>query len=74
MNIYTFSSNMPYDQVVEFFKSGMEKNDWTVMSETTQGGQQALTYTKGENQNRMVMINLIGEGEVTQVSIMEISQ
>jgi serine/threonine protein kinase len=74
MNIYTFSSNMPYDQVVEFFKSGMEKNDWTVMSETTQGGQQALTYTKGENQDRMLMINLIGEGEVTQVSIMEISQ
>jgi serine/threonine protein kinase len=74
MNIYTFSSNMPYDQVVEFFKSGMEKNDWTVMSETTQGGQQALTYTKGDNQDRMVMINLIGEGDVTQVSVMEISQ
>ncbi len=74
MNIYTFSSNMPYDQVVEFFKSGMEENGWTVMSETTQSGQLSMTYTNDQNENRMLMINLIGDGEITQVSIMEFSQ
>jgi serine/threonine protein kinase len=74
MNIYTFSSNMPYDQIVEFFKSGMAQNGWTVLSETTQAGQQSWNFTKGQDQNRMVMVNLIGEGDVTQISIMEIAQ
>jgi serine/threonine protein kinase len=74
MNIYTFSSNMPYDQIVEFFKSGMAQNGWTVLSETTQAGQQSWNFTKGQDQNRMTMINLIGEGDVTQISIMEIAQ
>jgi tRNA A-37 threonylcarbamoyl transferase component Bud32 len=74
MNIYSYTTNMPYDQVVEFFKSGMEKNGWTVMSETTQGGQASSTYTKGQDQNRMVMINLANDGETTQVTEMLISQ
>jgi len=74
MNIYTFSTNMPYDQIVEFFKSGMAQNGWTVLSETTQAGQQSWNFTKGQDQNRMVMINLIGEGDVSQISIMEIAQ
>jgi serine/threonine protein kinase len=74
MNLYSYTTSMPYDQVVEFFKTGMAKNGWTVMSETTQGGQASWTYSKGQDQNRMVMINLANDGETTQVTEMLISQ
>jgi hypothetical protein len=74
MNIYSYTTNMPYDQVVEFFKTGMAKNGWTVMSETTQGGQASWTYSKGQNQSRMAMISLSNEGDKTQVTEMLISQ
>ena len=74
MTIYVYSSNMPYDQVVEFFKTSMEKNGWTVMSETTQDGNGSWTYTLGEDQSRMVMISLATDGEISQITEMLISQ
>ena len=74
MNIYAYSTNMPYDQVVEFFKTGMAKNGWTSMSETSSGNQQSWTFTQGQNQSRMAMISLSNEGDKTQVTEMLISQ
>jgi hypothetical protein len=74
MNIYSYSTNMPYDQVVEFFKTGMPKNGWTVMSETSSGNQQSWTFAQGKSQSRMTMISLSNEGEKTQVTEMLISQ
>jgi len=74
MNIYSYTTNMPYDQVVEFFKTGMPKNGWTTMSETSSGHQQSWTFTQGKSQSRMVMISLSNEGEKTQITEMLISQ
>jgi hypothetical protein len=72
MNIYNFTSDMPFDQVVEFYKSGMAENGWTILSETTQAGMQSWNFTKGDT--RMFMVNLSTNGDATQISLMEVSQ
>jgi hypothetical protein len=72
MNMYTFTSNMPYDQIVDFFKTGMATNGWTVLSETSQSGQQSWNFMKGEN--RMVMVALNDQGGSTRVTVMLVSQ
>lgn len=69
MTIYQFSTNMPFTEVVDFYKSGMSSNGWEIMSETTQGEMYMWTFTKGDN--RTVMINIISQsGAGVMVNIM----
>jgi len=74
MTMYSYSTSMPFDQTVQFFKTGMQKNGWTSVSETSSGNQQEWTYTKDKNQSRMVMISLSNEAGKTQVVEMLLSQ
>lgn len=66
--MYYFSTNMPYQQVVDFYKSGMASNGWTIQNETTQGAMVVWNFMKGEN--RLVVVSVMDqEGKTRQVSI-----
>jgi serine/threonine protein kinase len=68
MTMYNFSTNMIFKQVVDFYKSGMSTNGWTIMNETTQTDMYFWTFTKGDN--RQVMISILGQSNGSvQVSL-----
>jgi tRNA A-37 threonylcarbamoyl transferase component Bud32 len=68
MKMYHFTTNMAYQQVIDFYKSGMSSNGWQSMNETSQSDSQFWTYTKGDNRQVMVAISF-QTGKAVQVSI-----
>jgi len=68
MTMYNFSTKLSFQQVLDFYKVGMDTNSWQVMSSTTQTGMQMWNFTKGNG--RQVMIAITGESSgPVQVSI-----
>lgn len=68
MTMYNFSTNMAFQQVVDFYKSGMTSNGWQIMNETTQADMYLWAFTKGDN--RQVMITVTNQsGTAVMVSI-----
>lgn len=65
--IYSFTSNLPMEKVLDFYKSGMEKNNWKLVNESIQNGQKVWNFTKGEN--RMVMVSIMAEKEITRIMV-----
>lgn len=65
--IYSFTSNLPMEKVLDFYKSGMDKNNWKLVSESTQNGQKVWNFTKDEN--RMVMVSIMAEKELTRIVV-----
>jgi hypothetical protein len=55
--MYTFSTNLSFQQVVDFYKSGMDTNGWQVVSNTSQTGMQMWNFTKGDSRQVMIAIN-----------------
>jgi hypothetical protein len=68
MTMYSFTSSLPVDQVSEFYKSGMDKNGWKLVSETTQNGQKTWGFMK--NETRMVMVNIMSAKSHTMIVVM----
>lgn len=66
--MYSFTSNLPMDKVLDFYKAGMDKNNWELVNETTQNGQKVWGFTKGEG--RMVMISVTAEKNLTRIVVM----
>jgi serine/threonine protein kinase len=56
--VYTYSTNLPSQQVVDFFESGMASNSWQVIQTMNGSGMQMWTYQKGD---RTVMIEIVTE-------------
>jgi serine/threonine protein kinase len=65
---YSFTSNLSAEQVTEFYKSGMVKNGWKQVSETTQSGHTSWYFTKGET--RMVMVTVMIAKSRTMIVVM----
>jgi serine/threonine protein kinase len=65
--IYSFTSNLPMEKILDFYKSGMEKNKWKLVSESTQNGQKVWNFMKDEN--RMVMISVMAEKDITRIVV-----
>ena len=57
MMMYTFSTNQSFQQVVDFYKSGMDTNGWQVTTDTSQTGMQMWNFTKGDSRQVMIAIN-----------------
>jgi hypothetical protein len=55
--MYTFSTNQSFQQVVDFYKSGMDTNGWQVTTDTSQTGMQMWNFTKGDSRQVMIAIN-----------------
>ena len=53
--MFYFTTGMDFQQVVDFYKSGMDKNGWVVNYESTQSGMQYWMFDKD---NRTVMITV----------------
>jgi|WetSurMetagenome_2_1015567.scaffolds.fasta_scaffold15784_4 serine/threonine protein kinase len=56
MTMYYFSTNMAFQDVVDFYKAGMDSNGWQLGNTTSQSGMQYWEFTKGSS--RQVMISL----------------
>ena len=68
MTMYYFTTSMAYQQVADFYKTGMASNGWTIQNETTQADTTYWVFMKGDN--RQVMIGVMQlSGEAVQVSI-----
>jgi hypothetical protein len=66
--MYHFTTNLPVEQVVDFYKTGMASNGWEIQNETTQGNTTYWYFTKGDN--RLVMIALVQQsGAPVQVNV-----
>jgi tRNA A-37 threonylcarbamoyl transferase component Bud32 len=63
--IYQFTTNLPFQQVVDFYKSGMNSNGWTVMNETTQADMYYWVFSKGDKRQVMISLSLQAKGIVT---------
>jgi serine/threonine protein kinase len=68
MTMYTFTSNLSAEQAAEFYKSGMKKNGWKQVSETTQKGQTSWYFMKDET--RMVMVTIMAEKTQSRIALM----
>ncbi len=68
MTMYSFTSDLSLEQLSEFYKSGMQKNGWELVSETTQGGQVSWAFMKAET--RVVMITVMAEKERNRIAVM----
>jgi hypothetical protein len=61
MTTYMFSTNMTLQEVMDFYKTGMTKNGWTIMSTTTGNNMVAYAFTKGNN--RTVALTIVSRGQ-----------
>lgn len=68
MRMYSFTSNLSVEQVGEFYKSGLEKNGWNLVNETTQKGQVSWSFLK--NETRMVMVTVMVEKNHSRIALM----
>ena len=68
MTMYTFTSNLSAEQAAEFYKSGMDKNGWKQVSETTQKEQISWYFMKDET--RMVMVTIMAEKTHSRIALM----
>jgi hypothetical protein len=66
--MYSFTSNLSAEQVSEFYKSGMDKNGWKLLSETTQNGHKIWSYMKDET--RVVMVNIMTVKDRSMIVVM----
>ncbi len=65
--MYYFTTNVPYQQVADFYKNGMTSNGWSLDSESTQTGMVYWMFTKGDS--RQVMIMVAGENEQPPIQV-----
>ena len=68
MLMYTFSTKLSLQQVMDFYKAGIDSNGWQIVSSTTQSGMQMWNLTKGDSRQLMIAITGESSGPV-QVSI-----
>ena len=68
MTMYHFSTNMAFQQVVDFYKSGMTSNGWTIANETTQTDTYFWQFSKGDTRQAMISVNT-QSGKAVEVSI-----
>ena len=57
MKGYSFTTKMTFQQVSDFYKAGMDKNGWTLVSTTTGNNMVSFVFSKGDN--RMVELSII---------------
>jgi cytoskeletal protein RodZ len=73
MVTYSFTSNLSFEQISDFYKSGMIVNGWELANETTQDSAVMWYFIKGDN--RMVGVTVYNQGEKNKmIAIMVISQ
>jgi hypothetical protein len=73
MVMYAFTSSLPFDQISEFYKSGMQTNGWKIVNETTQDGNLMWTYTKGDNRVVNIAVSKV-DANKTYIALMIIKQ
>jgi hypothetical protein len=57
MKGYSFSTKMTFQQVSDFYKAGMGKNGWKLISTTTGNNMVSFVFSKGDT--RMVELSII---------------
>ncbi len=68
MTMYYFTTSMALQQVVDFYKTSMASNGWTIQNETTQADTTYWVFMKGDNRQVMIGVTQLN-GEAVQVSI-----
>ena len=70
--MYMFTTNLSFSEAADFYKTGLENNGWSLMSETIQQGQTMWYYTKGEGEQntRMVMVGITEDSDLNTRQIM----
>jgi hypothetical protein len=66
---YSFSTKMTLQQISDFYKAGMDKNGWTLVSTTTGNNMVSLAFSKGDNRMVELTIITIPDKQVQQVQI-----
>ena len=70
--MFSFTTNLPFEEVVDFYHSGLIDSGWELSSETTQDNTYFRYYMKGET--RMVMVSINEEESWRRVAIMVVDQ
>ena len=66
---YSFSTKMTLQQVTDFYKAGMDKNGWTLVTTSTGNNSIDLDFSKGDTRNVNLSIATQPDKQVQQVQI-----
>ena len=69
MNLYSFTSNMPFKLIGDFYVAGMQKNGWKLLNTSTQGSAKMWAFQKSPNRTAIITVNQLRNHNMISIMI-----